>query len=89
MTTSTSSLLNKPGDDIVKMSDIKGFFITLVVFILIDMIWIGSISSTYSKMMETIQGTPIKMKYLGAILAYLFVQHLDIVSQLLDLNTYL
>ena len=55
------------------LKDIKGLSITLGVFILVDMLWIKSITSIYSEMIKNIQNRVMTFNTTGAVLAYLFV----------------
>lgn len=44
-----------------------------IVFILIDSIYLTSISNYFNNQMISIQGTPLKMNYGGAIVSYIFL----------------
>jgi len=47
------------------------FLIFSIVFVTLDLLWIQYFSTIISPMIEKIQGSPIEMNYIGAILAYL------------------
>jgi uncharacterized membrane protein len=47
------------------------FLIFSIVFVTLDLLWIQYFSKIIGPMIEKIQGSPIEMNYIGAILAYL------------------
>jgi len=54
--------------------NVKEFIKIFIIFILIDLIWIKFIAGPkYSKMINDIQGEPMKIKYLPAMLVYVFM----------------
>ncbi len=54
--------------------NVKGFIKIFIIFILIDLIWIKFIAGPkYSKMINDIQGEPMKIKYIPAIIVYVFM----------------
>ena len=46
------------------------FLIFSVVFVTLDLLWIQYFSTIIGPMIEKIQGSPIQMNMIGAILAY-------------------
>ena len=47
------------------------FLIFSIVFVTLDLLWIQYFSTIIGPMIEKIQGSPIEMNYIGAILAYI------------------
>tara|TARA_B100001093_G_C26849581_1_gene1024468 strand:- start:3697 stop:4077 length:381 start_codon:yes stop_codon:yes gene_type:complete len=53
--------------------DIKTVLISSVVLFLIDSLFLSLISKKYSKMIEKIQGKPMKVRVISAIVSYLIL----------------
>jgi len=47
--------------------------VSAIVFILIDFIYLNVMKSYFDNQIKSIQGSPIKMNYLGAALCYIFL----------------
>jgi len=48
-------------------------FISAIVFVVIDSIYLNLASNYFSNQIRLIQGSPIKMNYLAAIICYIFL----------------
>lgn len=55
-----------------------------VIIAAVDMIWLYSISNIYGKAVESIQGSPLQMRYIYAIPVYLALGYLLSVSRSLS-----
>jgi uncharacterized membrane protein len=47
--------------------------ISAILFILIDSLYLNFMSSYFSKQIQRVQGSPIKMNILGAVMCYIFL----------------
>lgn len=47
--------------------------ISTIIMLILDKIYLSSVSNGYSNMLETIQGSPLKIKILPAILCYILL----------------
>lgn len=55
------------------MESIKQFIISGAVLLAIDAAYLTSMSTYFGKMIQNIQGTPMKFRLSGAVLCYLFL----------------
>ena len=49
------------------------FLVSAIVFISIDFVYLNVMKSYFDNQIKSIQGSPIKMNYLGAALCYIFL----------------
>lgn len=47
--------------------------VSAIVFIAVDSIWLNLMSNYFSKQIQRVQGSPIKVNFLGAALCYIFL----------------
>jgi len=47
--------------------------LSAIVFVTIDYLYLNSIKSYFGKQVQSVQGSPLKMNFLGAILCYIFL----------------
>ncbi len=52
---------------------IKDLLVIIIVLVLIDSIWLYLINSNYNKQIELIQGEPMQVNYLSAVLVYILL----------------
>ena len=47
--------------------------LSAIIFVTIDYLYLNSIKSYFGKQVQSVQGSPLKMNFLGAILCYIFL----------------
>jgi uncharacterized membrane protein len=52
------------------------FFITMVMLVLVDMIWLGTVGLISLKMLEKIQGSAVTMRFWAAAIVYVALAYL-------------
>jgi uncharacterized membrane protein len=49
------------------------FLISAIIFVILDYIYLGFMKGYFEKQIQMIQGTPLKINLLGAIICYIFL----------------
>jgi uncharacterized membrane protein len=49
------------------------FLISAIVFVLLDYLYLGFMKSYFEKQVQLVQGSPLKINLLGAIICYIFL----------------
>ena len=49
------------------------FLLSAITFVVLDSIYLSLIKDYYSRQVQAVQGTPLKINFLGAIICYIFL----------------